>query len=118
MVGHTQRNCDHCGTLYMADNRNLRRGWGLCCSKSCAAILREQAKPGYDSVRVARNNVRRVEWTHGTWDVKTRQRVDGYTSEGYYILDGVAYDEYDDPVYLVTGEDDPSDSMYWDSKDF
>lgn len=35
-----KRNCDFCGKEYEADNRNLKRGWGLCCSKSCAAKLR------------------------------------------------------------------------------
>lgn len=37
------RNCDNCGCLYEADTRNLARGWGKCCSKSCAATLREKS---------------------------------------------------------------------------
>lgn len=53
------RNCDFCGKRYKADDRNIKRGWGLCCSKSCAARKREQAKPGYDSKRVAENNLKR-----------------------------------------------------------
>lgn len=28
-------------------------------------------------------------------------RITGMTSEGYRIMDGVAYDEFDDPVYTV-----------------
>lgn len=36
------RNCDFCKKEYQADNRNLKRGWGLCCSKSCAAKKREK----------------------------------------------------------------------------
>ena len=32
----------------MADNRNLKRGWGLCCSKKCAAKKREKSRPNYD----------------------------------------------------------------------
>ena len=32
---YTIRNCDNCGRKYRADNRNLKRGWGLTCSKSC-----------------------------------------------------------------------------------
>lgn len=39
--GHTIRNCDSCHRPYMADNRNLKRGWGLCCSKRCAGRVRE-----------------------------------------------------------------------------
>lgn len=43
-----KRNCDNCGKEYNADTRNLRRGWGRCCCKSCAAKLREKNKPGYN----------------------------------------------------------------------
>lgn len=57
-----KRNCDNCGEEYKADTRNLKRGWGLCCSKSCAATKREKSKPGYNPERVERNNVRRVLW--------------------------------------------------------
>jgi ribosomal protein S27AE len=42
----------------------------------------------------------------------------GYTSEGYRIFGTTAIDEWDNPVYEVTGEDDPGDSMYWDAKDY
>ena len=31
------RNCRWCGKKYKGDKRNLNRGWGLCCSKSCAS---------------------------------------------------------------------------------
>ena len=37
-----KRNCDICGEPYEADERNLKRGWGLCCSKRCAAKKRER----------------------------------------------------------------------------
>jgi len=40
------RKCDWCGKEYNADQRNLNRGWGLCCSKSCSAKLREHKKTG------------------------------------------------------------------------
>lgn len=36
-----EHNCDVCGTPFMSDSRNLARGWGRCCSKTCAAIKRE-----------------------------------------------------------------------------
>lgn len=58
-----KRKCDNCGKTYNADQRNLKRGWGLCCSKSCAAKKRERSKPGYDPHRVAVNNLRRESWT-------------------------------------------------------
>lgn len=39
-----EHNCDVCGTPFMSDSRNLARGWGRCCSKTCAAIKREAMK--------------------------------------------------------------------------
>ncbi len=36
-----KRKCDVCGKVYLADTRDLKRGWGFCCSKSCAAKKRE-----------------------------------------------------------------------------
>lgn len=44
-MGAIKRKCDNCGKEYNADIRNLRRGWGRCCCKSCAAQLREKKKP-------------------------------------------------------------------------
>ena len=40
-MAYVIRKCDVCGKEYKADTRNLKRGWGLCCSKSCAAKKRE-----------------------------------------------------------------------------
>lgn len=57
-----KRHCDNCGKEYEADTRNLNRGWGLTCSKSCAASKREKSKPGYNPDRVKLNNERRENW--------------------------------------------------------
>jgi len=37
------RGCDCCGQSYVAKTADIRRGWGRCCSKSCAAKLRERS---------------------------------------------------------------------------
>lgn len=58
-----KRKCDNCGREYNADTRNLKRGWGRCCCKSCAAEKRERSKPGYNSKRVAENNIKRILWS-------------------------------------------------------
>jgi len=68
-MSYIKRNCDNCGKEYMADTRNLKRGWGLCCSKRCAALKRERNKPGYNPSRVAANNVRREEWNNNYEDL-------------------------------------------------
>lgn len=31
-----------CGNVYEAKKSDIKRGWGLCCSKSCAASYRSQ----------------------------------------------------------------------------
>lgn len=90
-----KRNCDYCGREYEADERNVKRGWGLCCSKSCAANKREKTKPNYNSERVERNNKRRILWN----DVPRM-------SVGRAILAGATFDDgYD-----------PSDDEYWNGK--
>lgn len=35
----------HCGGFYLAREADLARGWGLSCSKRCAAIRRDFNKP-------------------------------------------------------------------------
>lgn len=81
---------------------------GLCCSKSCSASKREKSK--YNPTRVVINNIRRKHW--GLRDeegniplapsiVGGSGVVSGYTSEGYRIMDGVSYDDFDKPVYNI-----------------
>ena len=138
-MGNIKKNCDHCKKEYFADTRNLNRGWGLCCSKSCAAKKREKKKPNYDPVRVAKNNIRRANWNNPhemPESIKINLNfkrfgesapnvhggsglITGMTSEGYRVMDGIAYDEFDDPVYDVgIGEYDEGDSEYWNDKDY
>ena len=59
-MSYTKRTCDNCKNEYQADNRNLNRGWGLCCSKRCAAKKREMSRPDYDVKIVAKNNHKRI----------------------------------------------------------
>ncbi|MDX1365898.1 MAG: hypothetical protein R3243_16960 [Arenibacter latericius] len=59
-MSKVKRKCDNCGKEYFADTRNLKRGWGLCCSKSCAAKKREMSKPGYNPETVRYNNLKRA----------------------------------------------------------
>lgn len=93
-----KRKCDNCPKEYEADERNIKRGWGLCCSKSCAASKREKSKVGYNPERVAINNERRL-----NWKVKDSNHYGDftgrYTSEGYKIYGNTAMDEWDEPVY-------------------
>lgn len=92
------RNCDNCGRQYKEDIRNVKRGWGLCCSKSCAAKKREKLKPSYNHNRVEANNIRRNNWTINNL---MNEKFNGFTDEGYKIYGTTAYDEFGYPVYEV-----------------
>lgn len=117
-MGTTKRNCDNCGNEYFADNRNLKRGWGLCCNKSCAAQKREKSRPDYDPETVARNNrIRNGTLGRAYFEslpkIYGSGRITGITSEGYRIMDGVAYDEWDSPVYKIDPSEDAYDHGQW-----
>ena len=84
-MGKVERNCDNCGNLYEADTRNLNRGWGLTCSKSCAASKREKSKPGYDPERVRVNNIKRANWNSG-----------GFKQESFVDHDEYGWDAHKD----------------------
>lgn len=86
-----KRKCDHCGKEYEADMRNVKRGWGLCCSKSCAASKREQSKPSYNRARVERNNIRRELWSTVLETERSAQDYDGADQDqwGDYFEHGV-----------------------------
>lgn len=43
--GHKEGMKCHCGTEYKARTADLKRGWGLSCSKRCAAIRRDFGRP-------------------------------------------------------------------------
>lgn len=39
--------CSWCGQVHVVRQADLNRGWGKCCSKSCAASLREKKTGNY-----------------------------------------------------------------------
>ena len=45
-------------------------------------------------------------------------KVTRITSEGYRVMDGIAYDEFDEPIYDNADDDyDEGDSEYWNNSD-
>jgi hypothetical protein len=36
--------CKNCTIEFKPDKRNLNRGWGLCCSKSCATTFKNKLR--------------------------------------------------------------------------
>lgn len=107
-----KRNCNNhsCGKEYEADIRNINRGWGLCCSKSCAASLREKSKTNYNPNRVIKNNILREQLNF----IKShRDIVYHRTQEGYRIIGTTAVDEFDSPVYEI----DPNEDNFYSNED-
>ena len=69
-----KRKCDNCGKEYIADMRNVKRGWGLCCSKSCAAKKRERTSvPSKKQLKCRKDWCRRLthcdDWRDGDRDL-------------------------------------------------
>lgn len=93
-----KRKCDNCGKEYNAKEADVNRGWGLCCSKSCAASKREKNRPGYDPKTVEINNERRMNW-HIKDSNHYGDFTGKYTSEGYRIYGHTAINEFGEPVY-------------------
>ena len=87
--------CDNCGKEFNAKSSDLKRGWGRCCSKVCAASIREKSKQGYDPEKVKKNNELRenLSFLHSLSNILEGESV---REENY----------------------DPGDSEYWDQKDF
>ena len=54
------RECDVCKKKYIPDQRNLKRGWGLCCSKSCSAIKRESNKKKTHDMEIGKEHILRM----------------------------------------------------------
>ena len=57
-----KRECLNCNRLFIPDPRNVKRGWGRCCSKHCAAALKFKYNKMSESERVRekRNDVLRA----------------------------------------------------------
>jgi hypothetical protein len=53
----SQKDCLFCGNLFTPDKRNVNRGWGLYCSKSCAVQKRNELESlsDLDRLREERN---------------------------------------------------------------
>ena len=93
-----KRNCDNCQKEYEADNRNIKRGWGLTCSKSCAASKREKSKPTYNAERARRNNALRVTITDMKSDYKKEINRKKDAKKPLDFDYGLQIDSFNDPV--------------------
>lgn len=54
-----KKECLYCNRLFIPDPRNVKRGWGRCCSKHCASALKFKYNRMSESERIMekRNDV-------------------------------------------------------------
>lgn len=69
-----ERECDVCGEKYNAKASDIKRGWGLTCSKSCAAKKRETSREDYDISKVRTNNMKRDLWNNKYRNIELKLR--------------------------------------------
>ena len=77
-MAYTKRNCDNCSTEYKADNRNLKRGWSLCCSKSLRRNDLESiiiSKGGIIGSSVSKNTTHLVMKSKGSGSTKETKAI-------------------------------------------
>lgn len=49
--------CVNCHKQFIADKRNVNRGWGVFCSKSCAVICRNNLNSLESKLKIQENRV-------------------------------------------------------------
>ena len=90
--------CPSCGTIFIKTHKQQAfcktKGGTVCKDKYWNTVIPTK-----------RNNTSRISPASRRW-LNNPDRVTGYTSEGYKIIGGVAYDEFDGPVYDVDINDD------------
>lgn len=67
-----------------------------------------------------RNNTTRISPANANYQAKMMlyEESTKKTSEGYTIINGTAYNEFDEPMYNIgIGDYDNGDSEYWDNSD-
>lgn len=89
--------CPSCGTGFTKTNYQQAfcksKGKTVCKDKYWNTVTPEK-----------RNNTTRISPANANWMASKKEKrseFSGYTSEGYRIKNGVAYDEFDCPVYNV-----------------
>ena len=89
--------CPSCGTSFIKENYQQ----AFCKIKGgtvCKDYYWNNVTP------TKRNNTTRISPANKAW-LNNPNRITGYTSEGYKIVGGIAYDEFDEPVYNVTDDE-------------
>lgn len=90
--------CPSCGTIHKKIAYNV-----VFCKTHGGTICKDNYWNNVDPKK--RNNKTRISPASKAW-LNNPDRITGYTSEGYRIIGGVAYDEFDDPMYDVDPNDD------------
>jgi len=90
--------CPSCGTKFIKSSYQQ-----VFCKTKGGTVCKDKY---WNTVTpTKRNNTTRISPASRRW-LDNPDRIKGYTSEGYKIIDGIAYDEFDEPVYTVDPYDD------------
>ena len=111
--------CPSCGMMHTKKAYNT-----IFCKSKGGSICKDNY---WNNVTPSkRNNTTRISPANADYSAKINsermggidgKKFEGYTSEGYRIVDGVAYDEYDEPMYDVDPYDDTHPFDVGDSGD-
>ena len=92
--------CPSCNTMFVKGNYQQ-----AFCKNNIGTICKDYYWNNVTPTK--RNNKTRISPASAAYMESTKHtRVTGRTSEGYRVIDGVAYDEFDEPVYNVDAGDD------------
>ncbi len=90
--------CPSCGTVHKKTAYNT-----VFCKTKGGTVCKDNYWNNVTPTK--RNNKTRISPASKAW-LSNPDRITGYTSEGYRIIGGVAYNEWDEPVYDVNPYDD------------
>jgi len=102
--------CASCGTEFVKTNYQQ----AFCKSKK-GTVCKDKY---WNTVTpTKRNNTTRISPASADWLSKQANKI-RRTSEGYIIKNGIAYNEFDEPMYNIGIDNyDEGDSEYWDNSD-
>jgi hypothetical protein len=97
--------CPSCGTSFKKTNYQQ-----VFCKTKIGTICKDKYWNTVTSNK--RNNKTRISPANANWMIKQKSLI-RYTVENYRIIDGVAYDEFDDLIYNIDIYEDNFEHGQW-----
>ena len=116
-VGSTCK-CPSCGTEFMKTNYQQAfcksKSGTICKDKYWNLVTPEKRN---NTTRISPANLSFMASKEAQREAQNEYDRQRRTSEGYIARNGVAYNEFDEPMYNVGIDYDAGDSEYWDNSD-